>query len=261
MPVQGHRHYRGKAPGPESRYVEGNLLIQQVRSTIGRSPAQRAALVALKLGKIGRSATCDVTKDAVRHQLAQVGFMIAVAPLTLDAATFAEESASGELDELAPGGSGQRRTFVATDGEYAYHEPDGEGQIIWMWSSGLPAATVLGRAAELDWRPSRGESVIVERSRSVKMGGEDAWDQLIKGPVKARFTRLNLTHDVMVWASASYPKHVDQGFWPGRVGLRCDASEGGGERVEKLIEATATPRVGANAPRLIASISESDGQS
>ena len=53
------------------------ILLEQVRSTNGANPKQRATLESLKLGRIGRSSTMTDTPQ-LRGMLDKVGHLVAV---------------------------------------------------------------------------------------------------------------------------------------------------------------------------------------
>ena len=54
-----------------------DLTIEQVRSAIGASPAQRDTLRSLKLGRIGKRSTLDDTPQ-LQGMLRVVGYMVEV---------------------------------------------------------------------------------------------------------------------------------------------------------------------------------------
>lgn len=55
----------------------GKIVVEQVKSPIGRPAAQRAVLIGLGLNKIGRRSVLEDT-DAVRGMIARVAHLIRV---------------------------------------------------------------------------------------------------------------------------------------------------------------------------------------
>jgi large subunit ribosomal protein L30 len=55
----------------------GKIVVEQVKSPIGRPAAQRAVLIGLGLNKIGRRSVLEDT-DAVRGMIAKVAHLIGV---------------------------------------------------------------------------------------------------------------------------------------------------------------------------------------
>lgn len=255
MPSSATRKHRGERPGPAVRYFDGNLLVQQVRSSIGCDIAQLDTLRSLKLWGIGRSATCDTRQASVVEQLATVDFLVAVTPLSLDAAAFGTASQqfdpTAELQELdgLRGDSGMRRFTAGHDGFAQYEEQD-DGMVAILWSTALPAATTLRRISQLkEWKPGEGKSVIVDHRKPRWLDSKQGVDQL-RRPNDAQFARVDLTVATVAWASPTYPAHVDDGFVPGRLGVRCPVPRLPSVDLETLIARTATPEIGQHADSL-----------
>ena len=253
MPTSAARKHQEERPGPAVRYFDGNLLVQQVRSSIGRNSAQLDALRTLKLWGIGRSATCDVSLASVVEQLASVDFLVAVTPLSLDAGRFGTASQqfdpTAELQEHSTEDSG-RRDFTAGDDGFAQYEEQAHEIVAILWSTALPAATALRRILRLKgWKPGDGESVIVDHRKPRRLDSKQGLGEL-RRPNDARFARVDLAVATIAWASPTYPKHVDDGFAPGRLGVRCPGSRLAGVDLETLIAATATPEIGQHASTL-----------
>ena len=255
MPSPTPRKRQEERPGPAVRYFDGNLLVQQVRSSIGRNTAQLDALRTLKLWGIGRSATCDAGLPSVVDQLATVDFLIAVTPLSLDAAKFGTASQqfdpTAELRQLDdvnrdPG----KRGFIAGDGGFAQYEEQADEMVAILWSTALPAATILRRILQLKgWKPGAGESVIVDHRKPHRLDSEHGLGQL-RRPSDARFARVDLAVATIAWGCPIYPSHVDHGFLPGRLGIRCSGPRLADIDLKTLIASTATPEIGKHAHTL-----------
>jgi hypothetical protein len=56
-----------------------------------------------------------------------------------------------------------------------------------------------------------------------------------------------------VWARPGYPRHVDHGLWPGRVGVELATELIEQDRLARLIESTATPEVAVHAEDIASS--------
>lgn len=257
MPSSAARKHQEERPGPAVRYFDGNLLVQQVRSSIGRNIAQLDALRSLKLWGIGRSATCDTRQASVVEQLATVDFLVAVTPLSLDAATFG--AASQQFDPTADlhefdglkEDSGKRGFTAGRDG-FAQYEEQADGMVAIIWSTALPAATTLRRVSRLKgWKPGAGESVIVDHRKPRRLDSKQGVDKL-RRPSDAQFARVDLGVATIAWASPTYPRHVDDGFAPGRLGMRCPGPRLASVDLKTLIASTATPEIGQHASTLAA---------
>lgn len=245
MSAQTARRARQGDPlaGPRQRYFNGNLLIQQVRGSAGRDAGQLDGLRSLKLGKVGRSAICDTEHAAVRGQLHELAFMLAVAPLTVDAVPFAQSRVIPGLRVAADASSASWSCETANDGFVRAARRDEGGML--AWSSALPVATVLRRIRRLLPPVSDHEAMVVLRgAQTVPRDSPALFDWLASNPSDAVFARLEFEGLSLVWQRAVYPGHVDHTFLPGRVALEGHV---GSKLIEQLLTLTATPEVGAEA--------------
>lgn len=251
MPRRRRWSRRIAGAGPATRYAGGNLLVQQMRSAIGRTPRQLDTLESLKLGRIGRSAICDISYESVRRQLLVVDFLVSVTPLSLDAVSFAPDQPTGAALRC------ERRKgqtwFVGEDDGYAFHEAQPENCQLLMWSSSLPVATALERVERVGWLATERKAALISDGRSRREESAQAWIELKEGGGSVDFAALELNHAELLWSRASYPHHVDEGIWPGRIGVRFD-EDLRREALLDVIRRTAVPEIGREADRIVDSV-------
>lgn len=233
------------------RYAAGNLLVQQMRSAIGRTPRQLDTLESLKLGRIGRSAICDVSYQSVRQQLLVVDFLVSVTPLALDAMSFAPDQPT-EAALRCERREGQT-WFLGEDDGYAFHEAQSENCQLLMWSSSLPVSTALERVEQVGWSATEKKAAVISGGRSRREESAQAWIELKEDGGAVEFAALELNHAGLLWSRASYPHHVDEGIWPGRIGVRFD-EDLGAEALLDVIRRTAVPGIGREAGRIVDSV-------
>lgn len=249
------------ASGPATRYRKGNLLVQQVRSRIGRNSDQIAALASLGLGVVGRSATCDIHSPAVREQLEILDFMLAVAPLSLDAVTLAgEEPRAPDLEASSPKSAkvGARRLVLSGGDDRAEIEIE-DGNLTILWSSALPAATTFSRLLADHAQPS-GEVVAIKvGSRSVDRPAADEFlERLGSAPAHWSFIRLTFGDAQFYWEPAIYPRHVNEGVDPGRVGIVTAVGSPLADSLPDLITQTGTPAIASNSSAIAHAVASMD---
>lgn len=117
-----------------------------------------------------------------------------------------------------------------------------------MWSTALPLATMLERVERCGLPLIEGTASVVYDETLLEAPAAEIWDQLREGPALAHFARFDHHGISVVWDQSTYPKHVDHGIGPGRIGVESELRPAA---VTALFTETATPAIAPWAARIL----------
>lgn len=252
-----HRKQRRRRPSParvQRRLRRGDWLVQQVKSEIGAPEVQQQTLADLGLLKIGRCGLFYGDRSGAWGQIEQVQHLIAIRPLTQrppDAQHAHEEAA--EMKPVPYEVDGHKACHYRFDGDSFMSVERYDESVAINWSTALPIATVLERLDRTLLVDALNGIVFDSSIRGHReVAAEELLVDLREGRSSYPFVRLELKDMILVWQQPIYPKHVDEDFASGRLGIICPAIDEA--MLTRLVEATATPLVGEKAGELVTEV-------
>jgi len=253
MPVLMPEKKPGESLVGFARKERRDLLVVQTREAVRR--ATRVRLRMLGLTGEGTYRVLASSSGIVRRLVGELSRSqsVEIRPLALSASrTTDEDTSMGTAMTQAsyPVAAGEALQGRLTESERINFGPS-DGQFSIAWTTGLPVETLLPRLQAL--LADRSE---VELTVGVANGFEtdtmqvaDAVRRLVDAPAETDFWRIDLSDRSLTWERGSPtlglpgPPFGLMGF----IGERYDRGY-----LENLIQATATPAVGANAGTLLA---------
>ena len=149
--------------------------------------------------------------------------------------------------------SGEGFQFNLPDGEQLNMEPD-DGSYSMAWTTALPLTALIPRLEEFLRSDPHGELTIFtggERRVSSDESSRSLLESVLSAPAAPAFWRLDTDDVTLTWEAHDEGEILGQ---PGLLGIIAD--EFNGTDIQALLENTATPLIGAEAPLLVARCSE-----